>query len=68
MGDADMDQELRDLGFTEEQIAQAHVPISAAEMDAYEEAHEDDADRQYYRDRDKRRQADAALAQEGHRG
>lgn len=64
MGDADMDQELRDLGFTDDQIAQAHLPISTAEMDAYEEGHKDDADRQFYRDRDKRRQADAAIGPE----
>lgn len=58
MTDDEMDQDLRDLGFTEAQIEQAHVPISATEMDAYEEDHKDDGDRQYYRDRDKGRQAD----------
>lgn len=57
MNKDEMDQELRDLGFTDDQIAQAHVPISATEMDAHEEAHKDDADRQYYRDRDQRWQA-----------
>ncbi len=58
------DQDLRDAGFTDDQIAQAHVPISAGEMDAHEEAHKDDADRQFYHDRDKRRQADAAIGPE----
>ncbi len=58
MNNDEMDQELRDAGFTDDQIAQAHVPISATEMDAHEEAHKDDADRQYYRDRDKKGWAD----------